>query len=309
MQKLISQLCEWPEGAIEWVWDELQKCEEWCAVQIGDSEPAQPWLIFLQSTQWLQCTAPAVQRASLFSLLHTSATTSYWLVYFNSARNHHGEGFTLEAFPLIQQQKRREINIYNLWHICGQKHVHYHGTGWQPLQTTQVLLSLTSFPPKQQQTHSDVITANVSVNQVLRVSLSTGWKLIRQIGWSRVKEDFVMFVTRILKISAQASRNRSLTAKGVYSGAERQNSLSLNEHDSSPALIRRRQSSADCTNAEPLAANDRHHYLFKASSVSASTFANRKWCVTLRRSAHELICLLVEHGKTVANYLAALSGG
>lgn len=59
-----------------------------------------------------------------------------------------------------------------------------------------------------------------------------------------------MFVTRILKICAQASKRahrRPLPVEGVYSGAAGRNSLSLNRHDSSLALI------TDSAGAQPTA--------------------------------------------------------
>lgn len=139
---------------------------------------------------------------------------------------------------IFQRYKKRETNIYKLWHVWTETCPLW--WNWVTAFSDDSSLAVTHQLPPKQQTHLDVITANASVNQVLRVFLHSDWKLIGQIGWRRVK-DFVVFITCILKISARASHERSLTVKGVYSGAQRQSSLSLN--DSSLGLIRRRQSS------------------------------------------------------------------
>lgn len=259
------------------------------AVQIRDGEPARPWLIHLECTQWLKCSAPAAWRPSLSSLLRTIAASSRRLACLNSAEYHPSH------LMLFQWHKDK---------ILGSKYLRFVSCLWtqtHPLSWNLVTvyadnssLAVTHRLPTYT---ADALRRNdwkckcqssaksFSAHRLNAHRESKSSRDVWQIGWRRTSFCLSRAFWKSVH-GCQSTYSHSLPVEGVHSGAPGRNSLSLNDHDSSLALIKQqRQSSADCTNAELPVANDRHHYIFKASSVSAFTFPNRKWCVTLRRSA------------------------
>lgn len=88
------------------------------AVQIRDGEPARPWHIHLECTQWLKCTAPAARRPSLSSLLRTRAASPQWLACLNGAKYH--PSATQERTPTWSFSSDTKIKIWdtNIYDLC-----------------------------------------------------------------------------------------------------------------------------------------------------------------------------------------------